>query len=233
MGEESGGERPESFRDFKDSFFYGSRTDLNFKFLEHLTVEEASAFFRDLLAALAGAYDTGRWQRVLEFVRRAQGVAYAGAGRWRYEDRPRAALARPLNEATIALITSTGHFVEDRDPAPLGADGMTQEEAVRRIRDFLAAEPTLSEIPVDAPASRLRVRHPGYDIQGVRADRNVAFPVDRLWELADDGRIGGVHPTAWSFVGACAQLPLRNRTGPAWVRRWKEESFDAAVLVPV
>lgn len=233
MGEESGGKRPESFGDFKDSFFYGNRTDLNFKFLEHLTVDEASGFFQDLLAALARAHDTGCWQGVLELVRRAQEVAYAGAGRWRYGNRPRVALGRPLNEATIALITSTGHFVEDRDPAPLGIDGMTQEEAIGRIRDFLAAEPTLSEIPVDSPASRLRVRHPGYDTEGVRADRNVAFPVDRLRELADEGRIGDVHPTAWSFVGACAQLPLRDRTGPVWVRRWKEEGFDAAVLVPV
>jgi len=222
-----------TFRQFKDSFFYGARTDLNFKFLEHLTDEEAQGFLSDLLRMLGRAHDTNDWREVLDHVRHAQTRAYAGPGTWTYQDRPAALLRHPLAPSTLALITSTGHFVEGDDPDPCGVEEMTQKEAIRRIDDFLTAEPSLSAIPVDTPSSRLRVRHPGYDVEGVLRDRNVALPIDRLREMAEDGRIGGIHPTAWSFVGACAQLPLRDRTGPTWVQRWKEEGFDAAVLVPV
>ena len=37
----------ESFQGFKDSFAYGSRTDLNFKFLKALSSDEAAEFFAD------------------------------------------------------------------------------------------------------------------------------------------------------------------------------------------
>ena len=41
--------KPESFEDFKKSFSYGSRTDLNFKFLAKLSDDQAAKFFQDLL----------------------------------------------------------------------------------------------------------------------------------------------------------------------------------------
>jgi hypothetical protein len=40
---------PESFEGFKNSFSYGSRTDMNFKFLKNLSEEDAAQFFQDLL----------------------------------------------------------------------------------------------------------------------------------------------------------------------------------------
>jgi len=223
----------ESFADFKNSFFYGRRTDMNFKFLKGLSETEAAEFFRLLLWNLGDAYDSGDWEPVIEHVRAWQAQGYAGDTRWRYEERPLVRLARPVAESRIALITSSGHFVEGDDPRPFGVEGMTREQAIDRIDDFLKAEPVLSAIPVDTPRARLRVRHPGYDVRGVQADPNVALPLERLRELADEGRVGGLHPVAWSFVGACSQLRLLRHTGPAWVRSWKEAGFEAAVLVPV
>jgi len=222
-----------SFADFRDSFFYGSRTDLNFKFLEHLSDEEAADFFAGLLGSVVRSYDGGDWAPVVEHVRRWQERGYGGATRWTYEERPVARLERPISESSVALVASTGHFVEGDDPEPFGVEGMTQEQAIERIEEFLRAEPVLSEIPLDTPPEMLRVRHPGYDVDGVRTDPEVALPLARLRELAGEGRIGEAHPVAWSFVGACAQLPLLKRTGPEWVAKWKEEGFQAAVLVPV
>jgi hypothetical protein len=40
---------PESFKGFKNSFSYGSRTDMNFNFLKNLSEEDAAQFFQDLL----------------------------------------------------------------------------------------------------------------------------------------------------------------------------------------
>ena len=223
----------ETFEQFKNSFSYGSRPDMNFKFLKSLPPEEAAEFFRLLLWKLADAYDSDDWTPVIEHVQQWQAGAYSGPTSWQYDHRPVARLAKPLSQAHVGLITSTGHFVDGQDPQPFGAQNMTQEEAIRRIGEFLRSEPTLSEIPVDTPAAKLRARHGGYDVRGVRRDPNVAFPLERLRELATEGHIGSLHPVAWSFVGACSQMRLLRRSGPAWVQMWKEAGLDAAVLVPV
>ncbi len=226
-------EETESFIDFKNSFSYGSRTDLNFKFLKGLSEEAAADFFQQLLWKLGDAYDSDDWSSVIAHVQDGQAANYAGASRWAYDDAPHTPLGKPLDAATIALITSTGHFVEGDDPKPFGIEEMTQDEAAQRIDDFLREEPTLSEIPVDTPHHRLRARHGGYDVRGVLADHNVALPIDRLRALADEGIIGSLHPTAYSFVGACAQTPLTKRTAPTWAAMWKSAGIDGAVLVPV
>lgn len=226
-------EKSESFVDFKNSFSYGSRNDLNFKFLKGLSEEEAADFFRRLLWMLGDAYDSDDWSAVIEHVRAGQVKNYAGPTRWVYDDGPRAALGKPLSQAKIALITSTGHFVEGDDPKPFGVENMSQEEAARRIDDFLKEEPVLSEVPVDTPRERLRARHGGYDVRGVLADHNVALPTDHLAALAAEGLIGSLHPVAYSFVGACAQTPLTKRVAPRWVEMWKAAGIEGAVLVPV
>jgi len=226
-------DEPTSFLDFKNSFSYGSRTDLNFKFLKGLSEEAAADFFQQLLWKLGDAYDSNDWSPVVEHVRAGQAASYAGPSRWVYADGSRTPLGKPLSAAKIVLITSTGHFVEGDDPQPFGVADMSQEEAIRRIDDFIKEEPKLSEIPVDTPHARLRARHGGYDVRGVLADHNVAFPTDHLAALAAEGLIGSLHPVAYSFVGACAQTPLTKRTAPQWVAMWKAAGIDGAVLVPV
>ncbi len=63
---------PESFEEFKNSFAYGSRTDLNFKFLKALSNEEAAQFFQDLLWKLGDSFDDGQFDRLVEHVRQGQ-----------------------------------------------------------------------------------------------------------------------------------------------------------------
>ena len=60
---------PETFGEFKNSFSYGSRTDLNFKFLKSLPDEEAATFLQELLWKLGDAFDDGDYTRVYEHVR--------------------------------------------------------------------------------------------------------------------------------------------------------------------
>jgi len=131
------------------------------------------------------------------------------------------------------LITSTGHFVEGNDPEPLGAKNMTQQEAIERIVEFVKEAPQLSIIPVDTPEDKLRVRHGGYDIRGVQADPNVAFPLQRLLDLEHEGVVGQLIRQAYSFVGACSQKRLLKQTGPQWIEIFNQQPMDAALLVPV
>ncbi len=223
----------ESFTEFKNSFAYGTRTDLNFKFLKNLPAAEAAQFFQDLLHQLGDTLDDGDLRRVADHVFTWQAKAYAGAGNWHYSDGPFTPLGKPLSAAKVALLTSSGHFVAGDDPEPFGIKGMTQTEAMARIDDFLKEEPVLSVIPRETPAAQLRVRHGGYDIRSAQVDPNVAFPLAHLRNFAQEGRIGELAANAYSFVGACAQTPLLKRTGPQWVKRLQAEAIDAVVLVPV
>ncbi len=225
----------ETFEAFKDSFFYGSRSDLAFKFLKNLSAEEAGAFFRELLEGLGRTVDDGDAGRLVRLAVEWQRRAYTreGAGKWTYPDGPFVPLGRPVREARVGLLTSSGHFVAGDDPEPFGVKNMTQEEATRRIKEFLKTPPTLSRVPADTPAGHLRVRHGGYDVRAARADANVAFPVDRLRELEQDGGIGARAATFYSFVGACSQVRLLKDHAPQWARRLREDGADAVVLVPV
>lgn len=72
-------------------------------------------------------------------------------------------------------------------------------------------QPTLSAIPMDTPASKLRVRHGGYDVRSAHSDPNIVFPIERLRVMAQEGRIGELADDAYSFVGACAQTRLIKR----------------------
>ena len=226
--------KPESFEDFKKSFSYGSRTDLNFKFLANLADDQAAKFFQELLWKLGDAFDDGNFAPIVEHVCTWQKLAYFSTGKkFTYDDGPFNPLPKPVSDSRLALITSTGHFVDGQDPEPLGVKNMTQQEAIEKIVDFVKAAPQLSAVPVDTPENKLRVRHGGYDIRGVQADPNVAFPLQRLQELEREGVIGQLARQAYSFVGACSQKRLLTQTGPQWIEIFKEQQIDAALLVPV
>ncbi len=223
----------ESFEDFKDSFYYGSRSDLAFKFLKSLPEQDAATFFQSLLTKLGESLDDGDVDRLLDHAYEWQARAYARreGKRYLYETGPFTPLPRPLRDLRLALFTSSGHFVIGDDPQPFGVIDMSQEEAVARIDEFLRAAPQFSRIPADTPASQLRVRHGGYDIRGARKDPNVVFPLERLRELADEGVIGELAPTAYSFVGATSQTRLLSASGPAWAAILRSDGVDAAMLV--
>ncbi|MEM7128900.1 MAG: glycine/sarcosine/betaine reductase selenoprotein B family protein [Chloroflexota bacterium] len=223
----------ESFTEFKDSFSYGSRTDLNFKFLKSFSDDEAANFFQGLLIRLGQSVDDGDINRLIDHVVDSQIQGYREPTMWTYDEGPFAALSKPIGESRIGLLTSTGHFVVGHDPEPFGVKEMTQEEATERIQDFLKSAPTLSEIPLDTDDNHLQVRHGGYDIQGVLVDHNVALPLDRMLELDEEGIIGTALSPAYSFVGATAQMRLLSKTGPEWVEIFRQQDMDGMILVPV
>ncbi|MFP5487304.1 MAG: glycine/sarcosine/betaine reductase selenoprotein B family protein [Acidimicrobiia bacterium] len=227
----------DSLAEFRDSFFYGSRSNLNVKFLARLNAEQAGDVIADMFAAIGGLLDHGNPGPVIDEFIRWQRTAYrphdAEATRFTYDDGPFTPVTTPLAESRVALVTSSGHFVDGDDPEPFGVTDMSQSEAEARIGEFLRAEPTLSGIPVDTPADQLRVRHGGYPIEAVLADHQVALPIGHLTTLAARGVIGAVAPRAYSFVGATSQLRLRDRVAPEWAETLREDDVDLAVFVPV
>ncbi len=223
----------ETFKQFKDSFFYGRRTDLNFKFLAHLTESQAGRFFQELFKAVSKAVDSGETGQLKDLIIHWQTEAYAHQENFAYQDMPFTSLAKPLDQSRVVLLTSSGHFVTGDDPRPLGMEQMTQEQAVALIFKALKEKPVLSIIPKETRPEDLRVRHGGYDISAARADHNVVFPLQILRQLEDRGEIGQLAPRAYSFVGACSQKRLIKEALPEWIAELQSQKCDAALLVPV
>jgi len=224
---------PETFEEFKNSFSYGSRSDMNFKFLKSLSEEDAGQFFQELLWRIGDASNKGELEPVIRHVFQWQIQAYSGKSNWEYADAPFTSMSKPVSEAKIGLLTTSGHFIAGDDPQPFGVEDMSQTEALSRISDFLKAEPVLSVIPVDIAREKLRVRHGGYDIRAAQSDYNTVLPIDRMIELEKEGEIGRVLDNAYSFVGATAQKQLINESGPQWAEMFKAKGVDGMILVPV
>lgn len=228
---------PETFEEFRKSFSYGSRSDLNFKFLKALSDEDAAKFFEELLDHIGDAYDHARLEDIIDHVVEWQAHAYTPAPDaqrpWVYEDGPFTTPAKSLADSRVALFTSSGHFSHDDDPEPFGVARMTQQEAEDRINEFLKVAPDLSQIPVTAAGHELRVRHGGYDVTSAALDHNVAFPIDILRDLDAEGMIGELHPEAYSFMGAAAQRRLQKEKAPEWAAMLRDADIDVVLLVPV
>lgn len=229
----------ETFEQFKNSFAYGTRTDLLFKFLKDLSSEAAAEFLAGLLTKVGESADDGDVARLIDHVYAWQVRAYAPHAEaahksaWVYESGPFTPLGKPVSDARVALVTSSGHFVAGDDPEPFGVKHMSQDESIPRILDFLRSKPALSVIPADTPNQDLRVRHPGYDIRGALADPNVAFPLERMREFVRERVVGELAAEAYSFVGAAAQGRIVSESGPEWAALLKTRGVEAAVLVPV
>lgn len=239
MTENDHAEPSESVEELRRSFFYGSRSNLNVKFAKDLTDAEFGDFLTELFAATAEMTDGGPPEAVVDVVYRWQVQGYAGHlgdpenFPHRKDDTPFAPMTKPLAETRVMVLTSSGHFVDGDDPQPFGVVDMTQAEAEDRITEFVRAEPSLSAIPVDTPAERIRVRHGGYPVQAAVADHQVVLPLAHLRSMVADGFIGGLTDNAYSFVGATAQGHIKRTFGPAWAQLAKDQGADAVLLVPI
>lgn len=230
---------PTNIGELRKSFGYGSRSNQDFSFVHEIDDMEFGDFLQELFAAVSSAANTGDATSTVDVIARWQMEGYRRdlgdpeAFRYRYEDTPHATLAKPLSESRVALMTSSGHFVDGDDPKPLGVENMSQAEAEERIMEMLKEPPTLSAIPSDTPFDQLRVRHGGYPIAAAVADPQVVFPLRIMEALEADGTIGQFAETAYSFVGAAAQGPIKKTIAAQWADMFHEQQVDAVFLVPI
>jgi len=141
-----------------------------------------------------------------------------GVYEWvRGEDAPKwQPLSRPLSECRLALIASGGVY-------------LTGQVAFHHRDDT-----SFREIPTTCATRDLRATHFAYDLEPARADPNVVFPIDTLRGLRDEGVIGELAATAYTFMGGIYSAErVRNRLSPLLVERLVAQSVDALLLVPV
>jgi hypothetical protein len=223
----------ETFEAFRKSFFYGERSDMSFKFLEHLSDEDAGKMLQALFKHVVSAIDTGDTRQLQKTLIKGQLKAHANPSGFEYSDGPFAPFVTNPQKSVFTLLTSSGHFPCAEDPNPLGISNMSQQDAEQKIMSFLKEKPELTEIPFSIAKEELCVRHGGYDISATLQDANITFPWQRLNEFCRDGIIGSLTQNAYSFVGACSQKRLLKKSIPAWTRVMFENKVQGAILIPV
>lgn len=122
---------------------------------------------------------------------------------------------KPVAQSRIAMISTAG--LQRRGDRPFGVDSS----------DYRL-------LPGDASAADLVMSHisTNFDRTGFQQDHNVVLPVDRLNELAAEGRIGSVASIHYSFMGATHPDKLE-RTARHLAGLLKQDGVDAALLIPV
>ena len=117
-----------------------------------------------------------------------------------------------LEDAAICLVSTAA--VRTKDDAPFQTDGDT----------------TWRVIPAEVEAKDLRYDDTHYDHACVDRDMNCVFPLDRVRELAAEGRVGGLTARHFSLGYSQALRDLRERTIPALVREVDRERPGAVLL---
>ncbi len=138
-----------------------------------------------------------------------------------FDWRPGAVLTKPLEEATIACVTTASFYLPHQPPF---------DEKLR------GGDYTYREIPSGADLKTLGISHrsDAFDPDGIQADYNLALPVDRLREMAANGEIGGVAGRHFSFQGSIpAPGRLVKQTAPEVADKLRQDGVDAVLLTPV
>jgi len=142
--------------------------------------------------------------------------------RWRRIDpMPWTPLRRPPAESRLALVSSAGFILPGQEPFKINLAG---------------GDGSFREIPFDTDVSLLTDAHrsESFDHEGMVRDPNLAFPIDRVRELAAAGRIGEVNHRHLSFMGSItAPGRLVRDHAPEAARLLREDGVDVALLVPV
>ena len=121
----------------------------------------------------------------------------------------------PLSQRKIAIVSSAGLFRRGTEP-------------------FRGRDSDYRVVPGDIAWADLLTSHisVNFDRTGLQEDWNVAFPLDRMRELAAEGVIGSLADTHYSFMGAADPLGMepyaRELAG-----RLKQEEVDSVLLTPV
>lgn len=138
---------------------------------------------------------------------------------------PWAPFERPLAQAKVALLTTSGVSLKGEPPFD------TEREQERPTW----GDPSFRSLPADTTAERVEVNHLHIDTQYAKRDLNVALPVDRLRELVDAGEVGAIADTHYSTMGFQGNDPMRvvRTSADDIAKSLQAEGVDLLLLAPV
>lgn len=101
-------------------------------------------------------------------------------------------LSKPLESCRFALATSGGLYHREHEP-PFDLEGEKRQPTW--------GDPSFRRLPVDMHPTEVGVSHWHLKPDDILADMDILLPVHRFQELVSEGRIGGLAPSAYSFMG--------------------------------
>jgi len=125
---------------------------------------------------------------------------------------------RPSDQ-TFAIVTSGGIYLKDSQP-PFDTESIHGDVSYR-------------EIPKTVRQQDIGIAHKHYDHSLTEQDFNIVFPVQRFVELENEGIIGKLTDTNYSFSYVNDAVSLVKKTVPEFISRIKEAGVDVLFLVPV
>lgn len=133
---------------------------------------------------------------------------------------PWAPFRKDLSKCKVALVTTAGVHLKNQKPFDmLDKDG----------------DPTYRELPSDTPRGEYTITHDYYDHTDADKDINIVFPIDRLFEMRDEGAIGSLADLNYGFMGHIDARhidTLVNKTAPEAAKKIKAQNVDVVLLTP-
>lgn len=131
---------------------------------------------------------------------------------------PFSPLEKPLADSRVALLTTAGAHLEDQEPFHT---------------ETRAGDHSHRILPDDLDPARLRFAHTHYDTASADADPNCVFPIDRLHELVDQGRLGATSDIHIGMMGFNPDpTPVAEILAPTVAALLRDHEVDIALLVP-
>ena len=150
----------------------------------------------------------------IEFIERAHHGAHPRIN----ETRSFTPLVKPLAESRLALLTTAGAHLDDQEPFHV---------------ETVAGDSSHRILPDDLDPSRLRFTHTHYDTSSAEQDPNCVFPIDRLHELVEGGRVGEASPVHIGMMGFNPDpTPIKDELAPRVAEVLHDAEVDVAVMVP-
>ena len=136
-----------------------------------------------------------------------------------YKDIPWTPFAGDAKDHKFALVTSGGLYLKDSQ-SPFDTESIHGDTSFR-------------EIPKTVQQDDLGIAHSHFDHRLAEEDINTIFPIHRLIELEQEGEIGALADTNYSFSYVNDVVPLVEESAPLLVEKLRKQDVTALFAVPV
>ncbi len=134
-----------------------------------------------------------------------------------FNDTPVTPLTKPLEDCKLALITTGGLHLKTDTPFDT---------------KFIEGDCSYRILPDNVIHEDIMVTHESYDHKFINEDLNCVFPIDRMREFVQEGKIRSISEEHYSFMGHIYVTgPLLENSRKAG-KRLKELGVDIAFLTP-
>ena len=138
-------------------------------------------------------------------------------------DIPWTPLKKPLKETTFTLMATAGISMKTDPPFDMAREKI----------EPAWGDPSYREIPQTATESDIEVSHLHINTEYIKKDINVMLPMTRFQEFEEEGIIGKLADTCYSYYGfQLDPTALLEETMPKMASRMREEDIEAVLLTP-